>query len=144
MATSLPSGVVAEWGDQEFGSRSSQTNDLTIDACHLLAWHLTLIGYGNDWLAECQDNVTEGMSCHGASSLISKWGSTIKLPCVHTVTGQYPSWYDLRCCIYLKLQQQTIDQPPILVPPYLPASHTQFKIDFISYMVWQVKDPLSW
>ena len=29
-----------------------------IDTCHFLAWLLLLIGYGNDWLTECQDNVT--------------------------------------------------------------------------------------
>ena len=31
----------------------------TIDIHCFLAWHSVLIGYGNDWLAQCQDNPTE-------------------------------------------------------------------------------------
>ena len=46
--------------DREFGSWLSQTNDLKMLACHFLAWHLTLIEYGKDRLAQCPDNVTEG------------------------------------------------------------------------------------
>ena len=30
-----------------------------VDTCHFLAWCLALIGYGKDWLAQCQDNGTE-------------------------------------------------------------------------------------
>ena len=30
-----------------------------IDTCRYLAWHLALIGYDKDWLAQNQDNVTE-------------------------------------------------------------------------------------
>ena len=30
-----------------------------IDTCRFLAWHLTLIGYGKDWLVQYEDNVTE-------------------------------------------------------------------------------------
>ena len=33
-----------------------------------------------------EDNVTEWISGHDADGLISKWGSTIKSPWVHTVT----------------------------------------------------------
>ena len=29
-----------------------------IDAC-VLSWHLTLILHGQEWLTQCQDNVTE-------------------------------------------------------------------------------------
>ena len=32
---------------------------LKIDTCCFLARHLTLLGYGKDGLAQCQDNVTE-------------------------------------------------------------------------------------
>ena len=52
-----------------------------IGICHFLAWHSALIGYDMDWLAQCQDNVTEsvsGISGHGTGSLIFEWGSTIK------------------------------------------------------------------
>ena len=51
-------------------------------ACHLLAGYSELLGYGKDWLAQCQDNVTEcdGISGHGADDLVSQWGSTIKAP----------------------------------------------------------------
>ena len=38
------------------------------------------------------------------SRLIFQWGNTTKLPWVHTVTWQYPFWYDLRCCKDVKHQ----------------------------------------
>ena len=38
---------------------SSLTNDVKIDICCFLAWCLALLGYGKDWLAQWQDNVTE-------------------------------------------------------------------------------------
>ena len=46
-----------------------------------------------------------GSSGHDAGDLVSQWGSTITSPLVHTVTSRYPSWYDLICCHYVKLQQ---------------------------------------
>ena len=39
-----------------------------------------------------------GISGQGSGSLLSQWGSTIKLPWVRIVTSRYPSWYDLRSC----------------------------------------------
>ena len=46
-------------GDQWFGSWSSQTNDLKIDMSRFLAVHTALIGCEKDWLAQCQDNMSE-------------------------------------------------------------------------------------
>ena len=59
-----------------FGSQSNQTNGLTIYTCHFLAWRLVLIGQGQDWLAQDQDNVTEW----DIGGLIYQWDSTIKSP----------------------------------------------------------------
>ena len=42
-----------------FESYSSQTNDLNIDTSRFLAWRSALLGYGKNWLAQCQDNVSE-------------------------------------------------------------------------------------
>ena len=54
-----------------------------IDSCHFVARHLALLGYGKDWLAQCQNNVTEFIiSGHGVGALISQWGSTTKSPWV--------------------------------------------------------------
>ena len=39
-----------------------------------------------------------GISGHGAEGLVAQWGSTIKSPLERTVTSQYQSWYDLKCC----------------------------------------------
>ena len=46
------------WGI-EFGTRLNQTNDLKIDICRFLDRRLALLGFGKDWLAHGQDNVTE-------------------------------------------------------------------------------------
>ena len=36
---------------------------------------------GQDWLIQCQDNVTEWyISGHGVDGLVSQWGCTIKSP----------------------------------------------------------------
>ena len=43
----------------------SQTNDVKIDTCHSIAWHSALLGSGKDWLAQCQNNLTE---CDSRSS----------------------------------------------------------------------------
>ena len=48
-----------------------------------------------------------GISGHGASSLISQWGRTIKSSWMHAVTSRYLSWYDLRCFQDVILQQAT-------------------------------------
>ena len=39
--------------------KPGQTNDFIIDTCCFLAWRSALLGSGKDWLAQCQDNVTE-------------------------------------------------------------------------------------
>ena len=43
------------------GSVPGRVKSMTykIDYCHLIVWHLTLIGYHNDWLVQCQDNMIE-------------------------------------------------------------------------------------
>ena len=55
----ISSAQTSHAGDREFGSRSSQTDDLNIYTCHFLVWRLALIGKSKDWLAQCQDNGTE-------------------------------------------------------------------------------------
>ena len=49
------------------------------------------------------------ISGHSADGLRSLSGSTIKLPCMHTVTSQCLPWYDFRCCQDVKTP--TINQP---------------------------------
>ena len=78
-----------------------------IDTCHFLAWREALLGYGKDWLGQCQDNVTEWD--------IGQWywqpdfpvGQHDKSPWMCTVTSRYPSWYDFRCSQDVKLQKPT-------------------------------------
>ena len=45
--------------DREFGSGSSETYVLKSDTCYFLVWCSALLGEGNEWLAQCQYNVTE-------------------------------------------------------------------------------------
>ena len=52
---------------------------------------------------------------HGVGGLVLQWGSTIKWPCVCTVTSWYPSWYDLCCCQDIK-QQQTNNRNSLIHP----------------------------
>ena len=57
-----PSPVLGEdQGIQTHGFKpwSGQTNCLKIDTCRFLDRHSALLGYGKDWVAQCQDNVTE-------------------------------------------------------------------------------------
>ena len=56
---SLPFGDIGGFGPHGFEPRSIQPDDLNIDTCHFLARCLALLGQGKDWLAQCQDNVTE-------------------------------------------------------------------------------------
>ena len=63
----------------------------TIDTCRFLAkssyyWDRTKTG----WLSARIIRLS-GISDHDADDLVSQWGSTIKSPCVHTVTSRYPS-----------------------------------------------------
>ena len=46
---------------------------------------------GKNWLAQYQDNVLCGELCQGAEGLVSQWSSTIKSPCMCTVTCWYQS-----------------------------------------------------
>ena len=64
------------WGSEPW---SSQTNDLKIDTCHFLARYWALSWYRQDWLAQCM--------------IMSHWGSTVKMPCMRTVTRLCPSRY---------------------------------------------------
>ena len=48
-----------ESGTCGFEAWSSQTNDFKMYTCHFKVWRLALLGYGKDWLARCQDNVTK-------------------------------------------------------------------------------------
>ena len=56
---------MAEWVEHPYPIlrdqrvRSSQSNDLKINICHLLTRHFVLLGQSKDWFAKCQDNVTE-------------------------------------------------------------------------------------
>ena len=75
-----------------------------IDTCRFLAWWSALIGYGKDWLAQCQDNVIEWDIRSWCWLPISQWGSTIKSSCVCIVMNLFSSWYDLRCWQEIKLQ----------------------------------------
>ena len=78
-----------------------------IDTCHILALHSILICYGKDWLVQCQDNVTGwdiGSWCWWPSFAM---GQYYKVAMSSTVTSQYPSCYDSRCCQAFKLQQPT-------------------------------------
>ena len=36
-----------------------KTKDFNIDTCRFLARRSALLGEGKDWLAQCQDNITE-------------------------------------------------------------------------------------
>ena len=48
-----------ESGPCGFKPWSGQINDFKIDTCRFLTWRLALLGLSKDWLAQCQDNVTE-------------------------------------------------------------------------------------
>ena len=48
-----------ESGPHGFEPWSSQANDIKINTCHFLARYSALLGQGNDWLAQSEDNVTE-------------------------------------------------------------------------------------
>ena len=51
-----------------------------IDTCHYLARQAALLGLGKNWLAQYQDNTKSG---YGGLSLVFRFGSAIKLPCLH-------------------------------------------------------------
>ena len=56
------------------------------DACHYLAWYWALTGYGKDQLSQLVSGQCDLVKFgHGAGSLVSQWGGTVKLPPVHTV-----------------------------------------------------------
>ena len=57
LSTLLPFSVEHGVRTHGFQSWPSQTNDLKMYVCRFLDW--ALLGYGKDWLAQCQDDVTE-------------------------------------------------------------------------------------
>ena len=59
-----------ESGAHGFETWSCQTKDFKIDTCRFLPSHMALIGLGNDWLALCQDNVTEWDSRSFAGGMV--------------------------------------------------------------------------
>ena len=76
---------------------SIQTNDLYIHACCFLARCLALLGYGNDWLVQCHDNVAR-WDIDQVMVLVPWSPSWTALYSRCTITSWYPPWYDLRCC----------------------------------------------
>ena len=110
------SGFSRSWDSSPQVQSLVQSNQhLQIDTGCFLASRSALLGRGKGWLAQCKDNMTEwdiiltlsGISDHSAGSLVSQWGSTVTLPCVHTVISRCPSCYELRCYQDIKLQQPT-------------------------------------
>ena len=63
-------GVVLlfESGPRGFEPWSSHINDFIIDTCHFLTWRSASLGYGEDWLALCQDSVTDGVIGAGSAA----------------------------------------------------------------------------
>ena len=61
-------------------SNQNQVKPMTyqIDTCRHLAWCLVLIGYDKARLTQDQDNMTCGISGHGARGLVSQWGTTLR------------------------------------------------------------------
>ena len=91
-------GRSGEFRSHGFEHWSIQTNVLEMYIYRFLARHPALLGWGKDWLAQCQDNVTELGIRSWCCWLGLPAGSSIKSPWMRTVTRWYPSWYDLRCC----------------------------------------------
>ena len=63
------------------------------------------------------------ISVHGASGLISLWGSTIMSPWVCTVTSQYPSWYMMLDAVRMFKIQQATSQAKLGSEKYIYLSH---------------------
>ena len=76
------------------------------DTCRNLAWCLALLRYGEDWLVQCQVNVTEweiGSWCWWSPLLVEQHLSHHE--------GQYWSWYNLWCCVDVKPKQPSQINP---------------------------------
>ena len=106
-----------------------------IDTCRLLARCFTLLGYGiirmgTGWLS-LRMMWLSGIWGHGADSLASQWGSTIRSPWVRTVTSRYLSCYDLICCQDLKLQQPT--NSPFLGTPSAKVGSAKYQFGLSSW-----------
>ena len=60
---SVSPDVVAEseehWSRVREGDHGFKPMTYKINTCRFLARYSALLGYGKDWLAQCQDNVTE-------------------------------------------------------------------------------------
>ena len=76
--------------DREFSSWTSQPNDLNMYTYHFRARHSTLLSYGKDWLAQCQDNVTKWDS----RSWCWRLGLPVGQHCKVTMSGQC-HWPDM-------------------------------------------------
>jgi hypothetical protein len=64
--------------DRGFQPLWSQTNDYEIDICCLSAKHTTLRRQNKDWLAQNQNNVSEGSDMF-ARGLLFQWARTITI-----------------------------------------------------------------
>ena len=53
-----PFQKIGVFGPHELKHKSSQTNAFKIDTCHFLARYSALLVCGNEWYAQCQDNVS--------------------------------------------------------------------------------------
>ena len=74
MVSVLSSSVV----DRGFEPRSSRTKDYKIGICCFSAKHAALRRKSKDWLALCQNNVSE-WSDMSTCALLFQWTSTIKI-----------------------------------------------------------------
>ena len=92
------------WGVRSSVPDRVKSMTYKIDMCTFLTWCSALTGQCNYCLAQCQDNMTEWVFGDSINSLIPQWGSSMKLPWVHTVTSWYASWYDTTFCKDIKLQ----------------------------------------
>ena len=91
---------------------SSQTNDLKIYTCCFLVRHSTLLGYGKNWLAQYQDNMTVwdiGSWCQQPNC--DKVTDKSRHECALSQIGTYPEML-LGCKITNKTKQMD-SQPPI-------------------------------
>ena len=75
-----------------------------------------------------------GISHHGGNNLTFHSGSAVKSLWVCTLTSQYPSWYDFRCCKDITLEQLTIFNS-------LKRNKLQQTSDHIQFPYFQMESP---
>ena len=88
--------------DREIGSRLKQTKELKTDTCRFLDWCLAYLWWGNDYLPHCQDNMT-AWDIRVWCLRINESGSQHYNLTI--ATSRYLSWYYMRCCPDINLQQ---------------------------------------